>query len=63
LTSLFEDIKEAQEKRAAKEAAKTLGKRSYSRPRKSLVLTAGLKVTRTRRSKAEVVEDEVAALG
>jgi sRNA-binding protein len=59
----YEDIKEAREKRAAKEAAKASGKRGRSRPRKSALPAAGPKVIRTQRSEAEVAAEEVAALG
>jgi hypothetical protein len=59
----YEDIEEARGKRAAKEAAKASGKCGRGRLRKNPVRTAGLKTKRTRRSEAEIAEDEVAALG
>lgn len=59
----YEDIEEARRKRAAKDAAKASGKRGRGRPRKSSVSAAGSKPSRTRRSEAEVAEDEVVASG
>jgi hypothetical protein len=54
----YENLKEAREKRAAKEAA--AGSEGHSRKRKSLA-AAEAKVKRVRRSEVEVAEDEIAA--
>ena len=60
----YEDIVEAQAKRAAKEAAKEAvainGKRGRKR---KCPAPAGAKAKKARRSEAEVAEDEIAAGG
>ena len=60
----YEDIVEAQGKRAAKEAAKETAAASGKRGRKRKSPTpVGTKVKKARRSEAEVAEDEIAAGG
>jgi len=49
----FEDIEEARWKRAAKETAKTSGKRGPGRRRKSPISAAGTKASRAARGEAE----------
>jgi hypothetical protein len=60
----YEDIKEAREKRVAKEAAQETATASGKRGRKrKSPAPAGANAKRARRSEVEVAEDEITAAG